>query len=164
MTVDGVTMEQHFATLAVKYPLIVLERQMTHFIARCQNLLVDPKLSQNVESLGLLIPPTTSAYADGSLSMPVSEDEDDDEDEEMSVKLEEIKEEDEEDEEMDKGNVTDNDDDDDDDNSTAARVVQVSQKHRHHHGNGHDHRQPKHGRETVKEEAGTEHVAKKAKV
>ncbi|KAG0333318.1 hypothetical protein BG000_009268 [Podila horticola] len=42
-----------------------------------------------------MIPPTTSAYADGSLSMPVSDDEDDMDDEEP-CKLEEIKEEEEE--------------------------------------------------------------------
>ncbi|KAG0255806.1 hypothetical protein BG011_004929 [Mortierella polycephala] len=98
-TLNGKTMEQHFADLAAKHPLIVFERQMTHFISRSQKLLVDPKLSANKEPLGLLIPPTTSAYADGSLSMPVSEDEDDDEDMEKSgMKLEEIKEEDEGDE------------------------------------------------------------------
>ncbi|KAG0310478.1 hypothetical protein BGZ97_012536 [Linnemannia gamsii] len=96
LTLEGDTMEHHFAELAEKYPLIVFERQMTHFIARAQQLLVDPKLSQNSEQMGLLIPPTTSAYADGSLSMPVSEDEDDD-DEDTGSRLEEIIEEDEED-------------------------------------------------------------------
>ncbi|KAG0055913.1 hypothetical protein BGZ83_007036 [Gryganskiella cystojenkinii] len=155
MNFEGMSMEEHFATLATRYPLIVLERQMTHFIARCQKLLIDPTLSQNHVSLGLLIPPTTSAYADGSLSMPVSEDEDD-EDEEMSVKLEEIKEEDEE-EEMTTASKNKNDDDD---NSSAARVVQVSKKHRH--LNGQDSRQPKHGREAEKEVAGPD--SKRAKV
>ncbi|KAF9920767.1 hypothetical protein FBU30_009293 [Linnemannia zychae] len=96
LTLAGETMEHHFAEMAEKYPLIVFERQMTHFIARAQELLVDPKLSQNSEKMGLLIPPTTSAYADGSLSMPVSEDEDD-EDDETGSRLEEIIEEDEED-------------------------------------------------------------------
>ncbi|KAI7821674.1 hypothetical protein BC939DRAFT_455077 [Gamsiella multidivaricata] len=152
LTLNGATMEQHFADLAAKYPLIIFERQMTHFIARSQQLLVDPKLSQTVAPMGLLIPPTTSAYADGSLSMPVSEDEDEDEDmEEPRTKLEEIKEEDENDtvgeqnsrqqhfpsppasvvvikEEKLNGSQTH----DDDDNSTAARVVQVSKKHKHH--------------------------------
>ena len=90
-------MEHHFAELAEKYPLIVFERQMTHFIARAQKLLVDPKLSQNSDQMGLLIPPTTSAYADGSLSMPVSEDEDEDDDEDTGSRLEEITEEDEDD-------------------------------------------------------------------
>jgi len=82
--------------LANKYPVIVFERQMTHYIARSQKLLADPKLSRNAEDIGLLIPPTTSAYADGSLSMPVS----DDEDEVMEEinRLEKIKEEEEEDE------------------------------------------------------------------
>ncbi|KAF9400565.1 hypothetical protein BGZ94_005430, partial [Podila epigama] len=42
----GQTMESHFAEMVDKYPLIVFERQMTHFIARSQQLLVDPKLSQ----------------------------------------------------------------------------------------------------------------------
>ncbi|KAF9341019.1 hypothetical protein BGZ91_011358 [Linnemannia elongata] len=95
LTLEGDTMEHHFAELAEKYPLIVFERQMTHFIARAQKLLVDPKLSQNSEQMGLLIPPTTSAYADGSLSMPVSEDEDEDDDEDTGSRLEEITEEDE---------------------------------------------------------------------
>ncbi|KAF9550117.1 hypothetical protein EC957_001603 [Mortierella hygrophila] len=97
LTLEGDTMEHHFAELAEKYPLIVFERQMTHFIARAQKLLVDPKLSQNSDQMGLLIPPTTSAYADGSLSMPVSEDEDEDDDEDTGSRLEEITEEDEED-------------------------------------------------------------------
>ncbi|KAF9900429.1 hypothetical protein EC991_007345 [Linnemannia zychae] len=97
LTLAGETMEHHFAELAEKYPLIVFERQMTHFIARSQKLLVDPKLSQNSEQMGLLIPPTTSAYADGSLSMPVSEDEDDDDEEDSGSRLEEIIEEDEDD-------------------------------------------------------------------
>ncbi|KAF9131848.1 hypothetical protein BGW39_001236 [Mortierella sp. 14UC] len=97
LTLAGETMEHHFAELAEKYPLIVFERQMTHFIARFQKLLVDPKLSQNSEQMGLLIPPTTSAYADGSLSMPVSEDEDDDDEEDSGSRLEEIMEEDEDD-------------------------------------------------------------------
>ncbi|KAG0271533.1 hypothetical protein BGZ95_000644 [Linnemannia exigua] len=97
LTLAGETMEHHFAELAEKYPLIVFERQMTHFIARTQNLLVDPKLSQNSGQMGLLIPPTTSAYADGSLSMPVSEDEDEDDDEDTGSRLEEIMEEDEDD-------------------------------------------------------------------
>ncbi|KAF9355779.1 hypothetical protein BGX26_006129 [Mortierella sp. AD094] len=89
----GNSMEQHFVKLASKYPLIVFERQMTHYIARSQKLLVDPKLSRSAEEIGLLIPPATSAYADGSLSMPVSDDEDD---EEMHYsRLEEIKEEEE---------------------------------------------------------------------
>ncbi|KAF8923323.1 hypothetical protein EDD21DRAFT_391725 [Dissophora ornata] len=145
LTLDGATMEQHFADLAAKYPLIVFERQATHFITRSQKLLVDPKLSQNVEPpMGLLIPPATSTYADGSLSMPVSEDEDEDDDEEMDdgrTKLEEIKEEDEREhsfptppasvvvikEEMKAGCV--GLEEDDDDNSTAARV---SKKHKHH--------------------------------
>ncbi|KAG0280101.1 hypothetical protein BGZ96_001672 [Linnemannia gamsii] len=97
LTLEGDTMEHHLSELAEKYPLIVFERQMTHFIARAQQLLVDPKLSQNSEQMGLLIPPTTSAYADGSLSMPVSEDEDDDDDDDAGSRLEEITEEDEED-------------------------------------------------------------------
>lgn len=80
--------------LATKYPLIVFERQMTHYISRSQQLLADPKLSQHSENIGLVIPPTTSAYADGSLSMPVSDDEDD-MDREEPCKLEEIKEEEE---------------------------------------------------------------------
>ncbi|KAF9154002.1 hypothetical protein BG015_002145 [Linnemannia schmuckeri] len=96
LKLEGNTMEHHFAELAEKYPLIVFERQMTHFIARAQKLLVDPKLSQNSDQMGLLIPPTTSAYADGSLSMPVSEDEDEDDDDTGS-RLEEITEEDEDD-------------------------------------------------------------------
>ncbi|KAG9326852.1 hypothetical protein KVV02_005514 [Mortierella alpina] len=158
LTLDNTTMEQHFADLATKYPLISFERQMTHFIARSQKLLVDPALSAvNQQPIGLLIPPTTSAYADGSLSMPVSEDEDEDEDmDEPSIKLEEIKEED-EDEAMDeeqshrgqfptpplsvvvikeekKSHAREPEDEDDDDNSTAARVVQVSKKHKHHSG------------------------------
>ena len=167
MNFEGMTMEGHFATLATRYPLIVLERQMTHFIVHCQKMLVDPTLSQNHANLGLLIPPTTSAYADGSLSMPVSEDEDD-EDEEMSVKLEEIKEEeeegedeeDEEEEEEEEEEMASKSQFDDDDNSSAARVVQVSKKHRH--LNDQDTRQPKHGREAEKNEAGPE--AKRAKV
>ncbi|KAF9952835.1 hypothetical protein BGZ72_005888 [Mortierella alpina] len=160
LTLDNITMEQHFADLATKYPLISFERQMTHFIARSQKLLVDPTLSAvNQQPIGLLIPPTTSAYADGSLSMPVSEDEDEDEDmDEPSIKLEEIKEEDEdEDEEMNgkqsrhgqfptpplsvvvikeekRSHAREPEDEDDDDNSTAARVVQVSKKHKHHAG------------------------------
>ncbi|KAF9106774.1 hypothetical protein BGX29_008492 [Mortierella sp. GBA35] len=97
LTLAGETMEHHFAELAEKYPLIVFERQMTHFIARTQQLLVDPKLSQNADQMGLLIPPTTSAYADGSLSMPVSEDEDEDDEEDSGSRLEEIVEEEEED-------------------------------------------------------------------
>ncbi|KAF9276975.1 hypothetical protein BGZ68_009627, partial [Mortierella alpina] len=158
LTLENTTMEQHFAELATKYPLITFERQMTHFIARSQKLLVDPTLSAvNPQPMGLLIPPTTSAYADGSLSMPVSEDEDDDEDmDEPSIKLEEIKEE-EEDEVMNeeqsrqgqfptpplsvvvikeekKSHAREPEDEDDDDNSTAARVVQVSKKHKHHAG------------------------------
>lgn len=141
-------MEQHFAELAAKYPLIVFERQMTHFIARSQQLLVDPTLSQSNgdhQYMGLLIPPTTSAYADGSLSMPVSEDEDEDEDEDMDededirrARLEGIKEEDESEiypvvviKEATKTGRT-REEEDDDDNSTAARVVQVSKKHKHH--------------------------------
>lgn len=80
--------------LATKYPLIVFERQMTHYISRSQQLLADPKLSQHSENIGLMIPPTTSAYADGSLSMPVSDDEDD-MDHEEPCRLEEIKEEEE---------------------------------------------------------------------
>lgn len=135
-------MEQHFAELAAKYPLIVFERQMTHFIARSQQLLVDPTLSLNHgdhQHMGLLIQPTTSAYADGSLSMPVSEDEDEDEDENMDEdnRLEGIKEEDESEvypvvviQEAAKAGHTR--DEEDDDNSTAARVVQVSKKHKHH--------------------------------
>ncbi|KAI1318368.1 hypothetical protein EDD11_006706 [Mortierella claussenii] len=91
---QGTSMEAHFVKLAAKYPLIVFERQMTHYISRSQKLLVDPKLSRSAEEIGLLIPPATSAYADGSLSMPVSDDEDDEEMEEV-VRLEEIKEEEE---------------------------------------------------------------------
>ncbi|KAF8932390.1 hypothetical protein BGZ58_007088 [Dissophora ornata] len=91
---NGTSMEQHFVNLAAKYPLIVFERQMTHYIARSQKLLVDPKLSRSAQEIGFLIPPATSAYADGSLSMPVSDDEDDDEMEEVS-RLQEIKEEEE---------------------------------------------------------------------
>ncbi|KAG0203687.1 hypothetical protein BGX28_004096 [Mortierella sp. GBA30] len=156
LTLDDKSMERHFANLATKYPLITFERQMTHFIARSQELLVNPKLSATSQQpIGLLIPPTTSAYADGSLSMPVSEE--DDEDEEMEdavIKLEEIKEEDEEDDEdetmerhsrlvtspvpvvvvkEEKKNTharEQEDEDDDDDNSTAARVVQVPKKHK----------------------------------
>ncbi|KAF9399523.1 hypothetical protein BGX21_006119 [Mortierella sp. AD011] len=150
LSLRGKSKEQHFADLANKYPLIVFERQMTHFIARSQKLLVDPKLgSQNLGPMGLLIPPTTSAYADGSLSMPVSEDED--EDVEMGAgrsQLEEIKEED-ENETIDEQQrrrqqqqfptppasivvVSRSDNNDDDDNSTAARVVQMPKKHKHH--------------------------------
>ncbi|KAF9172461.1 hypothetical protein BGX20_005590 [Mortierella sp. AD010] len=93
LTLHGSSMEQHFVKLASKYPLIVFERQMTHYIARSQKLLVDPKLSRSADEIGLLIPPATSAYADGSLSMPVSDGEDD---EEMHYsRLEEIKEEEE---------------------------------------------------------------------
>jgi len=142
-------MERHFAELAARYPLIVFERQMTHFIARSQQLLVDPTLSQSNsdhQPLGLLAPPTTSAYADGSLSMPVSEDEDEDEDEDVAMdddnwptRLEGIKEEDENEgypvvviKEATRTGYSCDDDDDDDDNSTAARVVQVSKKHKHH--------------------------------
>ncbi|KAF9965859.1 hypothetical protein BGZ70_003936 [Mortierella alpina] len=158
LALDNTTMEQHFADLATKYPLISFERQMTHFIARSQKLLVDPTLSAvNQQPIGLLIPPTTSAYADGSLSMPVSEDEDDDEEmDEPSIKLEEIKEEDEDEamngeqrrhgqfptpplsvvviKEEKKSHAREPEDEDDDDNSTAARVVQVSKKHKHHAG------------------------------
>ncbi|KAG9069026.1 hypothetical protein KI688_009916 [Linnemannia hyalina] len=94
LTMNGTSVEQHFVDVASKYPLIVLERQMTHYIARSQKLLVDPKLSRSAEDIGLLIPPATSAYADGSLSMPVSDDEDDEEMEEVT-RLEEIKEEEE---------------------------------------------------------------------
>ncbi|KAG0007158.1 hypothetical protein BGZ65_001703, partial [Modicella reniformis] len=142
LRLNGSTMERHFAELADKYPLIIFERQMTHFIARSQQLLVDPKLSQSNgdhQTMGLLIPPTTSAYADGSLSMPVSEDEDEDEDEEdmameedsKHTRLEGIKEEDEDEtpypvvvikEVAMAGPIKV--DDEDDDNSTAARVVQ----------------------------------------
>ncbi|KAK3825479.1 MAG: hypothetical protein J3Q66DRAFT_327860 [Benniella sp.] len=149
LQLNGATMERHFAELAARYPLIVFERQMTHFIARSQQLLVDPTLSQSNSDhhpLGLLAPPTTSAYADGSLSMPVSEDEDEDEDEDVAMdddnwptRLEGIKEEDENEgypvvviKEATRTGYTCDDDDDDDDNSTAARVVQVSKKHKHH--------------------------------
>ncbi|KAF8963056.1 hypothetical protein BGZ46_001059 [Entomortierella lignicola] len=148
LSLKGKTKEQHFADLANKYPLIVFERQMTHFIARSQQLLVDPKLSsQNLEPMKLLIPSTTSAYADGSLSMPVSEDEDDDLDVDASrVHLEEIKEED-ENETIDEQQrsrhrqqfptppasivVVSRSNSIDDDNSTAARVVQMPKKHKH---------------------------------
>ncbi|KAF9348628.1 hypothetical protein BGX26_012974 [Mortierella sp. AD094] len=150
LSLKGKSKEQHFADLANKYPLIVFERQMTHFIARSQKLLVDPKLSsQNLEPMRLLIPPTTSAYADGSLSMPVSEDEDEDAEMEANrVQLEEIKEEDENetiDEQQRKRHqqqfptppasivVVSRNDNNDDDNSTAARVVQMPKKHKHHH-------------------------------
>ncbi|KAF8946660.1 hypothetical protein BGZ47_011732 [Haplosporangium gracile] len=92
LTMNGTSVEQHFVDIASKYPLIVFERQMTHYIARSQKLLVDPKLSRSAEDIGFLIPPATSAYADGSLSMPVSDDEDDEEMEEVT-RLEEIKEE-----------------------------------------------------------------------
>ncbi|CAO3571126.1 unnamed protein product [Mortierella alpina] len=92
LTLRGTSVEQHFIDLAAKYPVTVFERQMTHYISRSQKLLVDPKLSRSAEEIGLLIPPATSAYADGSLSMPVSDDEDDDVMEEVS-RLEEIKEE-----------------------------------------------------------------------
>ncbi|KAF9205430.1 hypothetical protein BGZ49_004025 [Haplosporangium sp. Z 27] len=93
LTLHDTSMEQHFIRLAAKYPPIIFERQMTHYIVRSQKLLVDPKLSRSAEEIGLLIPPATSAYADGSLSMPVSDDEDD---EEMNFsRLEEIKEEEE---------------------------------------------------------------------
>ncbi|KAG0210203.1 hypothetical protein BGX28_009508 [Mortierella sp. GBA30] len=95
LTLRGTSMEQHFIDLAAKYPLNVFERQMTHYISRSQKLLVDPKLSRSAEEIGLLIPPATSAYADGSLSMPVSDDEDDEVMGEVS-RLEEIKEEEEE--------------------------------------------------------------------
>lgn len=43
---NGTSVEQHFVDVASKYPLIVFERQMTHYIARSQKLLVDPKLSR----------------------------------------------------------------------------------------------------------------------
>ncbi|KAF9990314.1 hypothetical protein BGZ75_002628 [Mortierella antarctica] len=92
LTLRGTSVEQHFIDLATKYPVTVFERQMTHYISRSQKLLVDPKLSRSAEEIGLLIPPATSAYADGSLSMPVSDDEDEDVMEEVS-RLEEIKEE-----------------------------------------------------------------------
>ncbi|KAF9292652.1 hypothetical protein BGZ68_000056 [Mortierella alpina] len=95
LTLRGTSVEQHFIDLATKYPVTVFERQMTHYISRSQKLLVDPKLSRSAEEIGLLIPPATSAYADGSLSMPVSDDEDEDVMEEVS-RLEEIKEEDDE--------------------------------------------------------------------
>ncbi|KAG0311877.1 hypothetical protein BGZ97_011577 [Linnemannia gamsii] len=91
LTMNGTSVEQHFVDIASKYPLIVFERQMTHYIARSQKLLVDPKLSRSAEDIGFLIPPATSAYADGSLSMPVSDDEDDEMEE--VTRLEEIKEE-----------------------------------------------------------------------
>ncbi|KAG0051063.1 hypothetical protein BGZ83_004141 [Gryganskiella cystojenkinii] len=96
LTLNGSSLEQHFVALANKYPVIVFERQMTHYITRSQKLLEDPKLSRHSKDIGLLIPPTTSAYADGSLSMPVSDDEDDEIMEEVN-RLEEIKEEEEED-------------------------------------------------------------------
>ncbi|KAI1317728.1 hypothetical protein EDD11_007902 [Mortierella claussenii] len=190
LTLNGLSMEQHFADLAAKYPLIVFERQMTHFIARSQQLLVDPKLSQSAggdhppPSMGLMIPPTTSAYADGSLSMPVSEDEDEDEDmDDSRVKLEEIKEEDEEEEghsssartasagvgaasvvvikegkkKHHRARQENGEEEDDDDNSTAARVVQVSKKHKHHHQQTVD--------STLVENVGdTGHASKKVKV
>ncbi|KAF9955076.1 hypothetical protein BGZ72_004031 [Mortierella alpina] len=95
LTLRGTSVEQHFIDLATKYPVTVFERQMTHYISRSQKLLVDPKLSRSAEEIGLLIPPATSAYADGSLSMPVSDDEDEDLMEEVS-RLEEIKEEEDE--------------------------------------------------------------------
>ncbi|KAF9437774.1 hypothetical protein BGZ76_011160 [Entomortierella beljakovae] len=137
--------EQHFADLSAKYPLIVFERQMTHFIARSQKLLVDPKLSsQNLEPMGFLIPRATPTYADGSLSMPVSEDEDEDDDMEVN-RLEKIKEVD-ENETIDEQQktihcqqfptppasivVVSRSDINDDDNSTAARVVQMPKKHK----------------------------------
>ncbi|KAF9578125.1 hypothetical protein BGW38_006241 [Lunasporangiospora selenospora] len=116
LILESETMEHQYATLANKYPLIVFERQITHFIARTQKLLVDPKLSQNADPMGFLIPPTTSAYADGSLSMPVSEDEDEDEDmDETGQKLEEIAEEDEEESEEDDDEEDEDEDEDDDD-------------------------------------------------
>ncbi|KAG0098968.1 hypothetical protein BGZ93_009674 [Podila epicladia] len=102
LTTEAATVEEHFVGLATKYPLIVFERQMTHYISRSQQLLADPKLSQHAENIGLMIPPTTSAYADGSLSMPVSDDEDD-MDEEEPCRLEEIKEEEEDSVPMSKG-------------------------------------------------------------
>ncbi|KAG0345909.1 hypothetical protein BG004_002802 [Podila humilis] len=95
LTTSASTVEERFVKLATKYPLIVFERQMTHYISRSQQLLADPKLSQHSENIGLVIPPTTSAYADGSLSMPVSDDEYDVDDEMEPCRLEEIKEEDE---------------------------------------------------------------------
>ncbi|KAG0285671.1 hypothetical protein BGZ96_010123 [Linnemannia gamsii] len=91
LTMNDTSVEQHFVDIASKYPLIVFERQMTHYIARSQKLLVDPRLSRSAEDIGFLIPPATSAYADGSLSMPVSDDEDDEMEE--VTRLEEIKEE-----------------------------------------------------------------------
>ncbi|KAF9906688.1 hypothetical protein EC991_000350 [Linnemannia zychae] len=94
LTMNDASVEQHFVDIASKYPLIVFERQMTHYIARSQKLLVDPKLSRTTEDMQFLIPPATSAYADGSLSMPVSDDEDDEMEEEVT-RLEEIKEEEE---------------------------------------------------------------------
>ncbi|KAF9133943.1 hypothetical protein BGW39_008576 [Mortierella sp. 14UC] len=94
LTMNDTSVEQHFVDIAFKYPLIVFERQMTHYIARSQKLLVDPKLSRKTEDMQFLIPPATSAYADGSLSMPVSDDEDDEMEEEVT-RLEEIKEEEE---------------------------------------------------------------------
>ncbi|KAG0273059.1 hypothetical protein BGZ95_011133 [Linnemannia exigua] len=94
LTMNDKSVEEHFVDIASKYPLIVFERQMTHYIARSQKLLADPKLSRSTEDMQFLIPPATSAYADGSLSMPVSDD-DDDEMEEEVTRLEEIKEEEE---------------------------------------------------------------------
>ncbi|KAG0326412.1 hypothetical protein BGZ99_009553 [Dissophora globulifera] len=186
LTLDGATMEQHFADLAATYPLIVFERQMTYFIARSQKLLVDPQLSQNhsMEApMGLLIPPTTSSYADGSLSMPVSEDEDDDEDDgedDTQTKLEGMKKEDEHEHEHryqfptppativvikeEKKKTTSVEDVDDDDNSTAARVVQVSKKHMHHHHHYHHHRQAEATTADSTSVDDAEHVAKKVKV
>ncbi|KAF9920309.1 hypothetical protein FBU30_009890 [Linnemannia zychae] len=93
LTMNSTTLEQHFVSIASKYPLIVFERQMTHYITRSQKLLADPKLSRSSEDIGFLIPPATSAYADGSLSMPVSDDEDDYMEE--VIRLEGIKEEEE---------------------------------------------------------------------
>ncbi|KAF9432513.1 hypothetical protein BGZ76_010685 [Entomortierella beljakovae] len=93
LTMCGTSMEQHLVKLAAKHPLIIFERQMTHYIARSQKLLEDPKLSRSAEDIGFLIPPATSAYADGSLSMPVSDGEDDDDI--HFPRLEEIKEEEE---------------------------------------------------------------------
>ncbi|KAF9180332.1 hypothetical protein BGZ50_006289 [Haplosporangium sp. Z 11] len=92
LTLNGASMEEHFIKLATKYPLVVFERQMTHYISRSQRLLVDPKLSRSTQDIGFLIPPATSAYADGSLSMPVSDGEDYEAMEDV-IRLEEIKEE-----------------------------------------------------------------------
>ncbi|KAK3831855.1 MAG: hypothetical protein J3R72DRAFT_244029 [Linnemannia gamsii] len=94
LTMNDTSVEQHFVDIASKYPLIIFERQMTHYIARSQKLLADPKLSRSTEDMQFLIPPATSAYADGSLSMPVSDDEDDEMEEEVT-RMEEIKEEEE---------------------------------------------------------------------